>query len=284
MTKKINAARISEPQRQIIRNLFERPLVAIPHADFRRPTVMNRLMEQVVHVEPGVNLTAHEERTLFLQMNYCRHRMGILQRRLQRKATWAPAELETLSVWRQKEFQLRTQIVDANLGLVVAMSKRFVRTGLEYSDLIGEGNMALLHAAEKFDCSRGWRFSTYACNVILKALSRYACRNYTYRSRFTLSPEFDTEQDDLMVQQHRDKVQGLRDGIRDVLERNLADLSGVEQSIIKLRFFLLNHRGKPLTLKQVGERLGYTKERIRQLQKRSLEKLQTVTKEYILTN
>ena len=69
------------------------------------------------------------------------------------------------------------------------------------------------------------------------------------------------------------------DEVHTLLRDNLADLSQIEQSVVDLRFSLLHGQHKPLTLKQVGSKLGLTKERIRQIQNKALAKLRIAAEE-----
>lgn len=79
--------------------------------------------------------------------------------------------------------RLRGQIVAANLALVLAMARRMRHSVLDYGEMIGEGHVALMRTVDRFDVSRGFKFSTYACQSILKAISRAAVRDSRYRER-----------------------------------------------------------------------------------------------------
>lgn len=277
--EKIEGASLARPQRKDLEDLFAKPLSYVYDDRFRRPSQMNEILRREVTVVPGTAPTLENEQTLFLQMNYCRYKMGTVLRRLKRQAEWDRTDLKELLQWYQQQLEFRSKIVTANMGLVLAMSRRINSTDLEFTDLISEGSMALLRATEKFDCGRGWKFSTYACRAILKAFSRVAKQSYRYRNRFPAQLDTTMMKDDSLEQKREEDFYDLVDDVRDIMEYNLADLTDIEKSIVEMRFSLNDRDKKPLTLKQVGEVLGLTKERIRQIQKKALAKIRTITEE-----
>ncbi len=277
--EKIQSTGLTRSQRKDLEDIFAKPLSYVPNDHFRRPAQMNEILQREVAVVPGTAPTLEDEQALFMQMNYCRYKMGTILRRLKRQAGWERVDLEELLDWYQKQLEFRSKIVTANMGLVLAMSRRINSTDLEFTDLISEGSMALLRATEKFDCSRGWKFSTYACRAILKAFSRVAKQNYRYRTRFPAQLDTAMMKDDSLEQKREEDFYDLVDDVRDIMEHNLADLTDIEKSIVEMRFSLVDRDKKPLTLKQVGEVLGLTKERIRQIQKKALTKIRTITEE-----
>ena len=240
---------------------------------------MSRVMERDIEVLPGSRLTVEQELTLFLQMNYARHKVSVIRNKLLRSSSWHKLEVQEMLDWYEEQLGYRSKIVTGNMGLVPAMVKRVNTTQLEFTDLLSEGSMALLRATEKFDCSLGWKFSTYACRAILKSFSRVSKLSYRYRSRFGMQPEMMFVKDDTLEQQRESVHEELVDEVRAVMNRNLADLSGIEESIVKMRFSLRDEDEKPMTLKQVGEMVGLTKERIRQIQNKALAKLRITMEE-----
>lgn len=73
---------------------------------------------------------------------------------------------------QQGDVQAREQLAEANLRLVLSMARRYVGSGMPFLDLVQEGNLGLLEAVEKFDPTKGFRFSTYACWWIRQAITR----------------------------------------------------------------------------------------------------------------
>ena len=223
---------------------------------------------------PGtILLTGAQERVLFLQYNYARHRMRQIQKEI---GTTEPTldQARLLLRWHLTAKSYREQIAETNLALVLAMAKRTRMSEVDFADLVSEGNMALLRSVDKFDCGRGFKFSTYACRAILKAFSRQGMKLSKYRQRFPT--DFDPA---LEKSNHLETVRALHERecaeeVKHIVLNNEADLSDVEKTVIHHRFGLeLKADQVPLTLEQVGQIIGVTKERVRQIQNKALEKI-----------
>jgi len=180
----------------------------------------------------------------------------------------------------------RSLIVRLNMPLVLAMAKRTRLSSIDFNELVSEGNMALLRSVEKFDCGRGFKFSTYSCRAILKSFSRVAMRASRYRGKFPAEYDPVMERSDFIDKQRDGLIADCVDELKEIMIGNLAGLSDVEQTVISERFALhmspmgtMNH---PKTLEQVGLIIGVTKERVRQIQNNALKKMRLVLEERVL--
>ena len=271
-------------QRCAIEELLVKPIGYVKDDRYRRPLVMVDIMKQDVQIGAGAVPSGPQEQVLFLQFNYYRQKLAQSRDKLLKTSRWQKFDaLEMLDAYGQ-QLQARSRIVTANMGLVLAMAKRFNTSDVEFTDLISEGSLALLRASEKFDTARGWKFSTYACSAIYKAFSHAAKEHYRYRHRFLTQQETALFKDDSLEQRRKFTYEERLDELRMVINKNLGDLSRIEQSVVQMRFSLGKREENSLTLSQVGKRLGLTKERIRQIQKKALAKLRLVMEEQVLAN
>jgi RNA polymerase primary sigma factor len=215
-------------------------------------------------------LTGAQERLLFLRYNYAKYCLAKL---MAARRDPAPAQWHRdVEQWRRRVQDMRTAIVNANLALVPAMASRVNFSGVETSELISEGYMAVLRSIEKFDVSRGFKFSTYACRAILKSFHRFASKARRYRDHFPVEFDPKFERSDFEERRHRQGRNDAIEAVREVLFQNGADLSELGRTVI-LERFPIHTQDKPRTLAEVGKVVGLTNERVRQIEKKSLVKI-----------
>ncbi len=257
-----------------------------PHVNHFAPMpafVSDSDLDTVEHVSM-TTLTAKQEQVLFQRFNFARCKVYRILK-LHKGKKLPHDQMRTLVTWFKIANAARAQIVQANLPLVLAMAKRTKLTGVDFSELISEGNMALLRSVDKFDCSKGFKFSTYACRAILKSFSRVAIRSSRYRSRFPTEFDPALEKSDFIERKRQEVEDFCVDELRSILTENLANLNDVEKKVIRARFALDatdSEQAQPMTLEQVGEIIGVTKERVRQIQNKALEKLRQTLEDGIL--
>ncbi|XZE34519.1 sigma-70 family RNA polymerase sigma factor [Pirellulaceae bacterium SH501] len=215
-------------------------------------------------------LTREQEYHLFRKMNYLKHAANKLRESLDLKSP-SVSDMEKIESLYEKSVDVKNKIVQSNLRLVVSIAKRHLAPHDDFFGLISDGNMSLIRAAEKFDYSRGNKFSTYASWAIMKNFARTIPDEFKHQDRFRTSSEevFDFQQDQRADNFAMEIDQAAR---TDQIQKILHTLDQREQQII-VRRFGLDHRFEPLTLKEVGEAMGVTKERVRQLEARALTKL-----------
>jgi len=230
---------------------------------------------------PPQLMKAAEERMMFLRFNYCKKRLSPMQKQIRAGELTAAMAREFLD-WHRKLEHFREYLVRTNLALVLAMAKRTRLGDTDFAEIVSEGNMALLRAVDKFSIDRGFKFSTYACRAILKAFSRTSMKASKHRTRVPVEFEPEMEQSD-WADRRRDQVEDdCIDELKAIVDRNLADLSSVEQTVIRRRFNWKQAEESPLTLEEVGKIIGVTKERVRQIQNKALAKIRNVMEDGVL--
>jgi len=226
-------------------------------------------------------MKAPEERVMFLRFNYSKMRLGRLQRRIKKEGLTKERALQFLE-WHRRFEHFREYLVRTNLALVLAMAKRTRLGDVDFAEIVSEGNMALIRSVDKFNIERGFKFSTYACRAILKAFSRTSLKHSRHRTRFPVEFEPDMEKSD-WIDKKRDVVEeDCIDELKQIVDRNLAELSDTEQTVIRRRFNWEQTEENPLTLEDVGKIIGVTKERVRQIQNKALAKIRKLMEDGVL--
>ena len=217
-------------------------------------------------------LTPEEEKSVFNRMNYLRFRAEALKCRSEFADPWTTRRI--ICLLKAADWY-RDWIVKANMRLVISIVKKFVSPQNGFDDLLSDGIVALIRAVDKFDVGLGFRFSTYATQVV---------RRNSYRS--IMEKQKERQQNLGSIHEHgldvcdAPKSSSLSEQrweeLRSRLTLMLGHLDRREKFIIRARFSLGGHR-RIQTLQRLADKLGVSKERIRQLEKRALDKLRGMT-------
>jgi RNA polymerase sigma factor (sigma-70 family) len=166
-------------------------------------------------------------------------------------------------------------IIEANLRFVIAIARKHNRDQTMLMDLISEGIFSLMRAIEKFDYTKGFRFSTYATWVIAKDFARKTPES---AASGLSTAQVETIQDN--VDQNRRIAEAVDSGLIEQARQSLTqvirdNLDEREQYVILNHFGLIGSiiKKEKKTLQQIGEELSLTKERVRQIELTALQKL-----------
>src|SRR2546430_13029134 len=266
-------------RKHIERDLFEvEAEPQLPPTAWYQPTWQD--LEGVGSNSPKL-MKGPEERMMFLRFNFAKRRLSDLKKKIAKDGL-TKESAEQVIEWHCRFEHFREYLVRTNLALVLAMAKRTRLGDIDFAEIVSEGNMALIRAVDKFSVDRGFKFSTYACRAILKAFSRAAQKHSKQRTRFPVEFDPDMEKSD-WVDKKRDVVEeDCIDELKQIVDRNLAELSDTEQTVLRRRFNWQQQEESPLTLEEVGKIIGVTKERVRQIQNKALAKIRKLMEEGVL--
>ena len=243
------------------------------HSTFRAPPGLPPYLAQLYSIPL---LSKEQEAHHFRKMNYLKFKAARLRDQLDvsRAKTRVMDQIERCL---DEAVEVKNLLIRSNLRLVVSIAKKHVKPNGNFFEMVSDGNISLIRAIEKFDYSRGFKFSTYATWAIMKNYARSIPAEHNLLDRYrTGSDEFFMSSPDQRSDQFEQELVNHRqhEAIIQILNR----LDERERNIIMYRFGL-NQDTEPQTLEQLGGRFGVTKERIRQLESRALDKLRKIAVE-----
>jgi len=225
-------------------------------------------------------LTRDQEQHLFRKMNFLKYKAGLLRKHMispgSESSEIDPArvqitDLKDIEVLVREANRIKNLVISCNTRLVTSYAKKHVTPQENLFELISDGNMSLLRAVEKFDFSRGNKFSTYASWAIIRSFAhsvpevKKRMDHYPtgYDELFAAAPDSRSDEHECLVQAEEaaDRVHLL-----------LQTLHPREQRIMRMRAGL-DSIPRSMTLAEIGKVLGITRERVRQLHLRSMAKL-----------
>ncbi len=222
-------------------------------------------------------LTHEQEIALFREMNYLKYRANVLRTECDRDDIDDCAVAEIGELLQQAQ-HIRDHIIHANMRLVMSIVKKFVTPQQSFDDMLSDGIFTLMQAVEKFDYDRGFRFSTYAYRSIARNAYRHVVTARSEEARFTRDAEdwaFEQE-DDRSSSTMTDQVWS---NLRELTASMLDKLDRRERFIIRSRYALGAHR-KARTFQDLANKLGVSKERVRQLEQRAVSKLRNMVDQF----
>jgi RNA polymerase primary sigma factor/RNA polymerase sigma factor len=233
----------------------------------RRPTGLPPYLASLYEVPL---LTAEQEKYVFRKYNFLKYRANLLRHEFDPSHPKLRLLNQIEELFREA-VETKNQIIRANLRLVVSIAKKYAVEQNNFFELTSDGNMTLMKAVEKFDYTRGFKFSTYACWALMKNFNAELARETRHNDRFQTGQDerFDWTKDQRSDGYLRVRLQTQHEA---QVAKMLHCLTEREQEIISRRYGL-DRSVEPQTLAAVGRELGVSKERIRQLEARALAKL-----------
>ncbi len=217
-------------------------------------------------------LSRQQEADLFRRYNYLKYKAA-KELKAVKPAAVSPQRFELLAHLMEAIDSVKQRIVRANLRLVVSIAKRHLAWSTNFFEIISDGNMSLMRAVERFDYARGNKFSTYATWAITKNYARSVPEQHYHAARYVTGQEGVLE----AAADHRTEPVSPSDRrrVRELIARGMRELTEREREVVS-HHFGLGEGEEPVTLEQLGQRYGVTKERVRQIEQKALSRLREV--------
>ena len=274
------------------KELIQQPVDYIFNAEFEDPTKAETMLEampalaefeskrfskhapkdvpaQMLHLYEWPLLTKEQEQHMFRKMNFLKHKLNKFQESID-PARAKVSELKQLDELREGIKDVRDVLINCNQRLVYSQAKQRLALGENIDDLVSDGNLSLMRAVEKFDYGRGFKFSTYATWAIMKNFARSIPDELTRKQRYVTGHDtvFEAKED---VRTDEQEVLAAADSAKSRVNHLLDYLDTRTREVIRMRIGL--DGAQEMTLEQIGQHFGITKERVRQINVRGMKQL-----------
>jgi RNA polymerase primary sigma factor len=223
----------------------------------------------IAHLFEWPLLSKEQEQHMFRKMNFLKHQLHKFQESL------VPAKVKVSDLIRVEELKeaikyCRDLLISCNQRLVYSQARQKLALGENIDDLVSDGNISLIRAVEKFDYSRGNKFSTYATWAIMKNFTKSIPDAKTHKQRY-MTGHGDLFEAKADARTHELEMLAAADAARACVNRLLEHLDARTREVIRMRTGL--NGSKEMTLEQIGQHFGITKERVRQINVRGMKQL-----------
>jgi len=229
-------------------------------------------------------LTKEQEQHQFRKMNYLKYRAKkTLESVLLNSGRFDSQKLRThmldsVECDLAQASAVKDMLISCNMRLVVSIAKRHSGQAENFFELLSDGNVSLMRAVEKFDYSRGNKFSTYASWAIMKNFARSIPEEKHRRERYVTGNDevFDGAAD---TRTSETELLSAAQQASTRVNRLLESLDPREREIIRMRAGMDSH-DEGMTLEMIGTKLGLTRERVRQLSVQAMKKLRNIVHDH----
>lgn len=214
-------------------------------------------------------LSREQEAHLFRKMNYLKHKLHQVRSKINPASARVQdlMEVERLS---SESKHVRDMLIECNQRLVHSLATKHLSPGQSLDELKSDANMSVMRAVEKFDYGRGNKFSTYATWAVMKNFARSIPDDHTRRGRFTTGHDeiFEAKPDN---RTDETEIVASADAAKNRVAHLLQHLDPRTREVIRMRTGL--DGSAEMTLEQIGQHFGITKERVRQINVRGMKQL-----------